>query len=84
MAYRIPEADSASDPSTPQALSADPLQAEHDQLQALCQRLEAAAAALLRLRDKLQAQASEKQETHQERGNGGAGAGGPEGEEDRR
>ena len=58
MAHQIPEADTAPNPSTPQALP-DPLQDEHDQLQTLCQRLEAAAAALLRLRDRLQAQASE-------------------------
>jgi hypothetical protein len=84
MAHRIPEADSTSDPSTPRAPQTDPLEGEYDRLQTLCQRLEAAAATLLRLREKLQAQASERPEAHQEQGIGAAGAGNPEGEEDGR
>jgi hypothetical protein len=84
MDYRIPDADAAPPASPSQALPPDPLQDEHDRLRILCQRLETAAASLLRLRDKLQAQASERQEPHREQRNGGAGAGSPEGEEDRR
>ncbi len=60
MAHRIPDADATPKASAPQTLPADPPLDEYDQLRTLCQRLEAAAAALLRLRDKLQAQATER------------------------
>ncbi len=84
MTHQIGEADSHFGSSTSQPAQAAALQEEHERLQVLCQRLEAAAAALLRLRDKLQAQVSEWQEPHQERVNGGTGAGDPGSEEDGR
>ena len=75
MAQQIEEAHLTPSRSTSQA---DPFQDEHDQLHALCERLEAAAAALLRLRGKLLAQASQCRGGDQDRQHDGTEVGGPD------
>ena len=77
MAHRIPEADPTPNLSVPRSPDADPLEGEHDRLRALCQRLEIAAATLLRLRDRLQAHASECRSCDADREHGGAEVDGP-------
>jgi hypothetical protein len=78
MAHRIPEADTTPESSTPRSREANPLKGEHDQLQSLCRRLETAAAALIRLRDRLQAHASECRGCDEDREHDHAEAGDPE------
>jgi hypothetical protein len=57
MAHQIQEAHTVSSPSTPPSRRADTARSEHEHLQALRRRLEAAAEGLSRVRDQLQARA---------------------------
>ena len=72
------EADPTPKPSTPQSLQAEPLEGEANRLQALCKRLETAAEALIRLRDRLQVRASEWRGCDEDRERDGTEAGGPD------